>query len=231
MKLTSETNEQATKIPTSLVWSVIVICIIPTILNLFGLDFGSYSEPFPWHKATELAAHVRLDFTFASLSGAFTHTLLEWSAFCAAIFTVLLAFLHYRIKRDVTTLVIGIALVCAGTMDAFHTLAANRLIHAVADNRNLVPFTWAICRLFNALIMIVGVGILLVRTSKKRKGNFSFVFTISLIFGFVAYATIHICATNSNLPQTMFPNSVIIRPYDVAPLVLFLFAGVYVFSR
>ena len=43
-------------------------------------------------------------------------------------------------------------------MDAFHTFAADRLIHAVADNKNLIPFTWAICRTINATIMLVGVA-------------------------------------------------------------------------
>ena len=67
----------------------------------------------------------RLDAMFFRLSGGFTHTILEWSAFSVALFTVRLSFIHFSIKRDITTIVIGVALFFAGTMDAFHTLAAD----------------------------------------------------------------------------------------------------------
>ncbi len=61
----------------------------------------------------------------------------------------MLAFVHFRLTNEPSLPVIGMAMACAGGMDAFHTLAADRLIDAVADNRDLIPFTWAICRMFH----------------------------------------------------------------------------------
>ena len=142
-----------------------------------------------------------------------------------------MAFIHFSIKRDVTTPIIALALLCAGVMDAFHTLAADRLIVAVADNRDLIPFTWAICRLFNALIMLSGVGVLLLKDRRKRRAGTRFVLTTGITFGVMAYGIIHLCATSNQLPQTMFPDSIVTRPWDVAPLVLFLLAGLFVFPR
>ena len=159
------------------------------------------------------------------MAGSFTHTILEWSAFTMAIFAMLLALIHFTIRRDVATPIVGVALFCAGTMDAFHTLAADRLIHAVADNHNLIPFTWAICRLFNALIMLSGVSVLLLRNGKHKTTGVRFVLTTSLAFGVMAYGIIHLCATSSRLPQTMFPDSIVTRPWDIAPLVVFLLTG------
>ncbi len=163
------------------------------------------------------------------LAGGFAHTILEWSAFCTAIFTVSLAFVHYSAKGDVTTPIIGLALLCAGTMDAFHTLAADQLIEAVSDNRNLIPFTWAICRVFNALIMLVGVGILLLRSHRGQAAGMRLVLMTGFAFGASAYGIIHICATSGRLPQTMFPDSILTRPWDVGPLLLFVIAGAVVF--
>ncbi|MHC5721002.1 MAG: hypothetical protein ACYTX0_55520, partial [Nostoc sp.] len=91
---------------------------------------------------------------YQSLEGSFVHTILEWSAVCTAIFTVILAFAHFYIKSDIITPIIGVTLLCAGLIDAFHTLAADRLIEAVADNSKLIPFTWAVCRLSNVLVTI-----------------------------------------------------------------------------
>ena len=218
-----------------MIWSIILICIAPFLLNLIGIDFGNSGKPFDVQAAASLTPQAQVDAMFYRLSGAFSHTLLEWSAFCTAIFTVLLSFSHFYLRRDITTPVIGVALFCAGAMDAFHTLAADRLIEAVADNADLIPFTWAICRLFNALILIFGVGIFLFRGRPKTKtegfSGIRFVLIISLIFGCIGYAIIHMCATSTHLPQTQFPNSIITRPYDVAPLVLFIFAGLFVFPR
>jgi hypothetical protein len=41
----------------------------------------------------------------------------------------------------ITIPIIGVALLCAGFMDAFHTLAATRIIEANAQNSNFIPFT------------------------------------------------------------------------------------------
>lgn len=73
-----------------------------------------------------------VDLLHRTMRGGFTHTLLEWSAFIIALLTVFLAFVHFKINKDVTTPIIGVALFCAGCMDAFHTLAADRLLNAVA---------------------------------------------------------------------------------------------------
>ena len=209
--------------------AVVGICVCPFLLNLLGVDFSSPKAAFDAVAAGGWSHNVLTESMHQFLAGGFTHTILEWSAFCTAIFTVSLAFVHYSAKGDVTTPVIGLALLCAGTMDAFHTLAADRLIEAIADNRNLIPFTWAICRVFNALIMLVGVGILLVRSHRGQAAGMRLVLMTGFAFGASAYGIIHACATSGRLPQTMFPDSILKRPWDVGPLLLFVIAGAVVF--
>lgn len=134
-------------------------------------------------------------------------------------------------RKDVTTPVIAMALFYAGCMDALHTLAADRIIHTEADPVNLIPFTWAVCRLFNVLITILGITIVL---SSRKRSNESSIWYLGLgtiLLGGIAYATIHLCSVSGTLPQTMFPDSLVTRPYDVAPLILFLVAGVTVFRK
>jgi len=213
------------RLPAAFVWTVLVICGAPFLLNLLGVDFGTTKVAFPFATAENMGPVERIDGMFHTLAGSFTHTILEWTAFCTAIFTVALAFLHFTIKRDVTTPIIGVALFCAGAMDAFHTLAADRLIEAVADNRNLIPFTWAISRVFNALIMVVGISLFLFGKQRALKGNLRFVVGISAIFGMAAFLIIEYCANTAQLPQTMYPDSLITRPYDVLPLIIFILSG------
>ncbi len=215
--------------PIPFLFLVVAISVGPFILNQIGFDFGSAKIPFQVETTVGMISIEITDSMFRALGGAFLHTILEWSAFSAAIFTVILFFANFTTNRDMDAPILGVAFFCAGCMDAFHTLAADRLIEAVADNRNLVPFTWAICRLFNALILIGSVALLIYGGNKGRPRNLWFVVLASLVFGFTAYGIIQVCATSASLPNTMFPDALITRPWDVAPLALYLFAGFYVF--
>ncbi|MEM9217492.1 MAG: ATP-binding protein [Cyanobacteria bacterium P01_F01_bin.150] len=221
------------RIPVALTIAIIIICVLPIVLNIFGVSFASNPIPLDAEFVMLLTPQELTERMHGALVGSYTHTILEWSAFCTAIFTVILAFAHFKIKQDAITPILGIALLCAGLMDAFHTLAADRLIEAVADNRNLIPFTWALCRMFNALISIIGVSIFLVSDvgQTRWKRSSMFVVSVSSLFILLAYFTIQICANSAHLPQTTFPDAFFTRPWDVFPLILFIFSGGWLYPK
>jgi len=213
--------------PNIIILMVLTISLSPILMNLFGFDFGSSTPGFnvtevaSWNlKNTDLA-----DEMFYTLKGGLQHALLEWSAVIVALMTVMLSFIHYRINRDFTVPIIGIALVSSGFTDAFHTLAAMRLIDAVADNTDLIPFTWALSRGFHSTILVVGVLIALLFLKHKTiiRGP-QFIGIICVLFIGVAYILVHMAATSDVLPQTQFPDNFITRPYDAVPLVLLIFS-------
>ncbi|MCH7898902.1 MAG: hypothetical protein IIC62_06115, partial [Proteobacteria bacterium] len=186
-------------------------------------------EYFP--ELGDLEGLALTDALHQTLAGSFMHALLEWTAFALAIFTVALAFAHFGVHRDVATPIIGLALFLAGSVDAFHTLAATRLIPAVADNARFIPFTWAISRTFHAVIAIVGVSIFLLGGKRAFRYSPRFLLVTSVAFVLFAYLTIQITAASPQLPVTEFPDSIVKRPYDVPALILFLIAGVFVYPR
>ena len=220
-----------TTLPTLFVWIVVIICILPFLLNLVGYDFSSPKSAHSLLEITENNRDAIVDQMHQTLAGSFLHTLLEWSAVCAAIFTVILAFSYFSIKHDVTTPIIGVTLLCAGIMDAFHTFAADRLIDAVANNEHLIPFTWAICRLSNALLTLFGVSLFLISRPKRWQGNVTFIILVSIIFALISYGVINFCITQKSLPKTLFPDSLITRPWDILPLLLFLISGCFIYPR
>ena len=225
-----ETTPTHKTLPLAVVWTIVSICTLPTILSFLGMRFGSGPLDSYFLTLTHLPPYFQADAIYHSLSGSFTHTIFQWTAFCTAIFTVVLAMVHFAIKRDDTTPIIAMALFFAGCMDAFHTLAADRLIEAVADNRDLVPFTWALSQLFNSFIMAVCVGMLLMRRRpSSHSAGVPYVLAVSLSFGLIAYLIIRYCATSPWLPRTQFPDSWVTRPYDLIPLAMFLFAYVFVY--
>ena len=214
------------KLPGSIVLLIILLCILPFSLNQLGFDFSSHSISLP-----DIHEDLIIDDLFYRLSGAFAYTILEWSAFSAALITAAMGLVNFRVVRDLRVAVISVALLCAGSMDAFQTLAADRLIGSVADNRNLIPFTWAISRIFKALIILIGVSLCLIDPDRSRKNDFRFIILSSVLFIFLAFAIIQYCASRTDLPETMFPGSWLTRPWDVAPLILYTLGGATLIRR
>ncbi len=221
------------------VFFIIFISLLPYTLNLLGIDFSSISLPL---NITSNNTNITSDQQFYALTGALHHALLEWSAVTLAIIAGVASFVHYYQNKDISIPIIGLALICAGLTDAFHTLAATRIISATVPNSDFIPFTWAFSRLFNASIMIVGVllSLWLTRASKPRvNGGYEQVFNksigqtqtliiISVFFIAFAISAVILAATSQNLPQTTFKNAFITRPYDVVPLALFILSAVLV---
>ncbi|MBL4836433.1 MAG: response regulator [Kordiimonadaceae bacterium] len=218
-------------VPNRALLILLLVCIAPITLNALGVSFASMSKPLDLAEVISwsLSKAALTDELFFALKGGLHHGLLEWTSVAVAVVTVLLSFTHYKINGNIMVPVIGMALLCSGFIDAFHTLAAMRLIDADAANTDLIPFTWALSRGFHAAILIIGVFIaLVVLRSKKhakdgqQEGGLYLVVVVSVFFIGVSYAIVHVAATSVDLPQTQFPGALITRPYDVVPLLLFL---------
>lgn len=210
-------------------WSLLVLCALPGLGMALGLDF---STPDPHLDAEAFTGPERTAALYESLKGGIIHALAEWSAVAVACFTAILGFAHYRLRGDHVALIITLALFWSGCMDAFHALAATRLFQGAADPQNFVPFTWAISRMFNVTIILAGIAVLSIRRSMANtRSRRSFIPVMGIAFGVIAYFIIHLCATRSTLPRTMYPDALITRPFDFIPLVISVVAAVVILPR
>ena len=95
---------------------------------------------------------------FFYMNGSFVHTLLEWTAVCIAIITFVLAFVHYYINRNqISTLIIGLALLFAGIIDAYHVIISDFVTVDFLANADQIQFTWVVSRFSNSILMFIGV--------------------------------------------------------------------------
>ncbi len=205
------------------VWMVVVVlvsCAMPLVLRLSGVDLGV--DPPPDAIPEDLTAS---DVLHVQLRGAFVHTLLEWSGVLAAFFTALLSLVHYRLERDPVTPVIGIALFCAGWMDAFHILAADRLLAGTVPSEDFVPFTWALARTFHALVLLVGPSVFYLWSRGQGKTARRLLVWTGLGLVGLASLLLFLSATTTSVPQSLFPDHPLRRPWDIVPLGLFTLAG------
>lgn len=94
------------------------------------------------------------------------HALLEWSAVFTAIFTSVLALMNFHVNRDRVILMIAAALFCGGIMDAIHILTSSGITHIARDPINFGPLTWAVSRLFVAVLLVCGTALIVFGNSE-----------------------------------------------------------------
>lgn len=216
-----------------IVITTLLISVLPFLLQLIGVDFGSHPPLVAIEQAITYTAAEWTEVAMTLVKGAFIHFLLEWSGVIVAIVTAIMALVQYRITGNLATPIIGMALLSAGFMDAFHALAASNIIRSVADGTNFIPFTWALSRMFNAIVLTLGAGIFVFGFNRKvlpiRRNRF--VLLTSVFFLFVSFLIIQICASTNQLPQTMYVDGWFARPYDVVPLVIYVFLACFILPR
>ncbi|MFG0335544.1 MAG: PP2C family protein-serine/threonine phosphatase [Maioricimonas sp. JB049] len=224
------------KFPKSIVWTVVGGCALPPLLNLLGVNFGTVDVPLKPGEFFQLQADAQRAALYAALRGAFVHTLLEWTAFCVAALTVVVAFMHYFLSRSIVTPIVGTALFFSGMLDAFHVLAADMLTESNVDLEAFIPYSWTVSRTFNALIVVVGATPFLWRSESESaeppRHGLTFLLVAGLLCGVAAYAINHLCATAEQLPRliSVLPH-IVRRPFDLIPLALYLFAAGIVLPR
>ena len=211
-------DESVNRLPRWLVYSIIAVTVLPGILILFGVNISTHHGGLDYEALGKLPKGEAADSVFKTLVGAFSHVILEWSAVVAAAGAFLLCIANWSVQRNSLLPIIGVALLCAGSLDAFHTLAATRMIEASADNNQLIPFTWALARAFDLAITTIGVGLCLKRKLPDWMQGGRLICASTVVFLALSYTVIHVCATSANLPQTLFPDAVFTRPWDALPL-------------
>jgi len=205
-----------------------LICALPLGLMALGIDFATQGPGISLDHIQSVTADELLEMSHQALRGGFTHTIFEWTGVCIAAGIFVFSLIQYRLMRKPALLVIGIALGCAGVIDAFYTLAADRLIESAASNRDLISFIWMISRLFNGLIPLVCIGMLILWLRKSIKGAAIASSLISLSLVAIACLMIQGYTTPLNMPDSIF-NGESSGPYDLLPLLPFLLCGLVVF--
>ena len=221
--------ENKYNIPEKIIWWIIAFCVLPLILNLFGINFGLAAIHLSPYRVLKLFEFEHEEGIREILHGRAIHTIFVSLSMAIAFLTVVLAFIDFRIKGEVSTPIVGVALFCSGLLETFHILISTRILDTPSQQYYITSFTWFFCRLFHALILIFGVGIFLVRSEffseQFKKGARRFVYYITVIFVLLTLSTIVILFFDKDIPEIRYPYRNISRTYDLVPLGLYIVAG------
>ena len=159
------------------------------------------------------------------LPGPSLHTLLGSASASAAVAVTILAAARFVVLRDPVAAVVASVMLLSFPLESIHALA--EIGQARTADRTL--WTWTFTRLFVALSMTAGLALLEVGGGSSRKARRSTVLVWCL--GAAAIASTLTIWLRSDLPQALFPDEVVKRPWELPALVLFAVGALFVFPR
>ncbi|NOY26556.1 MAG: hypothetical protein GXP62_11840 [Oligoflexia bacterium] len=219
-------------LPRAITVPVVLACLAPILLRALGVDLGS--TPLP-NDADALAllrgAHLD-DALFGLMRGAFVHLVLDWSAVLLALGAGVLALLRHSLRRDAVTAVLGLAMLGAGIVDAFHALVASHiLLPAAASHGDPVALSWVISRAWHAGALTLGASIFVLWPAQAQRFGSRALAVVGLAFGGGAWLLVNVLVATASLPTMVHRGALVPRPWDLLPLVLYLVAAGIVLPR
>lgn len=213
-----------------------VICSIPFILYLFGLDINYSNKIVDISDVQIVNELVSNEILTPIVKGKFIHTFIVSFSITIAFVTTILSFVDFFIKKNASTPIVGIALFCAGMLDLVHIISADQIINYQLTEMYISSFTWLFSRVFHALILMFGVSVFLLQRKdtfiEEYKSERYFISFIGIIFLLLSVNAVLIITDESiRTPKMVFPNAFISHPYDLIPLALYLIAGFFVFPK
>jgi nitrogen-specific signal transduction histidine kinase len=213
-----------------------LICSIPFLLYLFGLNFNYSNRIVNLSDIQVLNELASNEILTPLLKGKFIHTFIVSFSITIAFVTTILSFVDYFIKKNASTPIVGIALFCAGMLDLVHIISADQIIDYQLSDIYISSFTWLFSRVFHALILMFGVSVFLLQRKdtfiEEYKSERYFIGFIAIIFLLLSVNAVLIITDESiQTPQMVFPNALISHPYDLIPLALYLISGFFVFPK
>lgn len=214
-----------------IIWTIAGICALPLFLHLAGVNFGFVNGQLNLGMISRLITFEKQEDLQEVIRGRYVHIIFVSFSVAIALLTIILAFIDYRIKGELSTPIVGAALFCTGLMYTFHLLVSTNLVHLPNQQFYLTAFSWFFCRVFHASILVLGVSMFLIRSDMLQAAilrNSRKVFlVVFIVFVFMTCVTITILLLDTNIPPIVFPYRNITRPYELIPLTLYLFSAFY----
>lgn len=200
-------------IPVNFIWVVLLLTLLPDLLNGAGFDFGRID--WPWKS--------------------FLHLALETVSVTLAFMIVIMSFVDFRIKGDVSTPIVATTMFCSGMLDLVHILASQGLILRAGHLNFISVYTWTFSRTFNALLLLLGAGMFFIQSDNLfknvKKHNWKFLFYVLIILSCLTAAYIFFIADLDGSTEERLRPFVLSRKLDYIPLVLYLFCLTIIFPK
>ncbi|MDT7042353.1 response regulator [Candidatus Nitronereus thalassa] len=144
--------------------------------------------------------------------------LFDWAIFVIAFFTVAFSVLHFTITREPAAPLLSATLCVAATWSVFLAFVGASWIDARLDPEWATQVAWTISRGVEALVLLIGVGVLVTPFLNTFSEKILALLGSSAVLGLIGYGVYGWMASGDPRPELIFPNAVLTRPYALIPL-------------
>lgn len=222
-------------IPDKFIWIISGVCLTPLLLNIFGIDFGFIQGTIDPYLATEFTQVEKSKGIREILNGRYVHLIFVSVSIVIAFLTALLALVDYKINKEISTPIVGTALLCSGLFETFHLLVSTNLIRLEEQNYFFTSYTWFFSRVFHAGILILGSGLFLMinksRHESVAKQYKRSIFSIALLFILITFCLIAFLIYKQQEAAFAYPFRNTAKSFDLLPLLMYIFLAAVMLPR
>lgn len=184
----------------------VTITFIPFFLNCLGVDFSLSS------------------FNYSNIA---VYSTFEITSFLFPFLTCILALSNFSVKKDAIVIIFAVALLSTGIFDCFLFQATAESIQNKKDIHDSLSTAWLLSRLTNSLAFLFAISLILLKPIHPdlQKGKkFQITKPAILLIGILAIVLV-LSTIIEKVPQTIYTNNFITRPWELVSLFIFLITG------
>ncbi|KTD82527.1 EAL domain-containing protein [Legionella waltersii] len=212
------------RVPHFLVLIIILLLGLPYLGINWGLDFGNVKNIISPKSATNTLLFE------SQIRGYFRQSLLQWSGFSLAAVTVLLAFTQFRLSNNKIALIIGLSVLFSGSVEALHSLTIDSLSLTYNEKNNLDALVWIFANSISGLILIIGL-VLMMNSKSDQTLNLGTFILLTIFLVLTAVTLIYYAAGVIELPQMLFQDAYLSRPYELISIFIYLIVMIIIYPK
>jgi signal transduction histidine kinase len=214
------------------IWIVIGICLLPSLLNCCGLNFGGNSEIL-WRIEQQGGLPSGHSEDFWQHFSCFRHTTLLWLTFFFATIIGLISLIHYHFRGNLFVFGLSNFLILSAFFDGLQAIMGDSLMIPLDQLPHALPLLWTAFQALAALLILAWLGVIQTRLSDalQRPLDIGWPLILTGIILLVGIGLVSFCLHQPKLPDLLFPNAIIPRPYDLLPLFLYVGAAIWLYFR
>lgn len=205
-------------LPKGFIWATLALSIIPSILVLLGPAIVG------WTAGTDLSASA------AIMTGPLFYNLWMVFGIATAMIVSCLAFADYYVKKEISTAIIGLALLTAALYDAFYFVLYSNESAVQGDLGDQIYLSWFISRVLHSMLLLLGTLLYLGIRPKNKfadKQKRSLLIKTSFLFAIMLIGAVLLTRENPYIPYRLI-NSFLTHPLALIPLVIYLGWGLLI---
>lgn len=215
-------------LPKGVLWTTLALSIIPSILVVAGISIGGGNWTLLPPK-DPVSTNLVDPETGMLMMGQVFYNIWVIFGIAAALIVGVLAFVDYHVKKDISTPIVGSALLCTGLYDAYSLLFSGQQtgLHMLYSN-------WFISRMLHAVLLVLGTWYFLyikrkkMRNTKQKNG---LLIRVIIIFATLLFLSVYVTGNKQQFSPSVATDTFITHPFEFIPLIIYILWGFFILPK